>query len=72
MLKNIILAVSISLVAVACGGSTPEAAAPEGEKKEMAPADAKPADGAKPADAAAAPADGAKPADAAAAPAAPK
>ncbi|MDI3290176.1 hypothetical protein [Polyangium sp. 15x6] len=62
MIKHIILALSVSLLAVACGGGTPEAAAPEG-----APAgDAKPAEGA-PADAAK-PAEGAAPAGDQAAP----
>ncbi|MDI1450601.1 hypothetical protein [Polyangium sp. 6x1] len=56
MIKHIILALSVSLLAVACGGATPEPAAPEGG---AAPADAaKPAEGdaAKPAEGAAPPA----------------
>jgi len=52
MLKHLILAVSVSLLAIACGGgqeqaATPDnAAAPAGDAKpaEAAPADAKPAD----------------------------
>jgi len=64
MLKHLILAVSVSLLAVACGGGTPEAKTGDDAAKpaEGAPADAKPADGAAPADAK--PADGAAPADA--------
>lgn len=72
MLKTLLLAISVSLMAVACGGGAQEEAktpadAPAGDAK---PADGAPAgDAAKPADGAAAPAgDAAKPADAAAAP----
>ena len=71
MLKNIILAVSISLLAVACGGgATEEAKSADDMKKDAPAADAaKPADPAAPAGDAAKPADpAAKPADAAAAP----
>ncbi len=68
MIKHIILALSVSLLAVACGGAPAEPAAPEGgeaKPAEGAPADAKPAEGAPAGDAAAAPAgDAATPADA--------
>lgn len=50
MLKHIILAMSISLVAVACGGSQPEAASADGAKTDAPAADAKPEE--KPAEAA--------------------
>jgi hypothetical protein len=72
MLKNIMLAISISLLAVACGGGAAEEAktADDAAKKDMPAADAKPAEGdaAKPAEGAAPAGDAAKPADAAAAP----
>ena len=71
MLKNTIIALSISLFAVACGGgAAEEAKSPDDAKKDAPAADApKEGDAAKPADGAAAPAaDPAKPADAAAAP----
>jgi hypothetical protein len=71
MLKNIILACSISLLAVACGGGAEEAKGADDMKKDAPAGDAaKPADGAAaPAGDAAKPADpAAKPADAAAAP----
>lgn len=61
MLKHLILAVSVSLLAIACGGGQEQAATPA-DATAAPPADAKPAE--------AAPAD-AKPADPAAAPAAP-
>jgi hypothetical protein len=68
MIKHIILALSVSLLAVACGGGTPEPAAPEGDAAkpaEGAPAgDAKPAEGAPAGDQAAPAGDAAKPADA--------
>jgi hypothetical protein len=72
MLKNTIIALSISLFAVACGGGAAEEAktADDAAKKDAPAADApKEGDAAKPVDGAAAPAgDAAKPADAAAAP----
>lgn len=71
MLKHIILALSVSLMAVGCGGGAAEEAKTADDAKKEMPADAKPAEGdaAKPADGAAAPAgDAAKPADGAAAP----
>ena len=66
MLKNLLLAISISLVAVACGGgATEEAKTGDDAAKKDAPADAtKPAEGdaAKPVEGAAPPAgDAAKP-----------
>ncbi|MRG92493.1 hypothetical protein [Polyangium spumosum] len=56
MIKHIILALSVSLLAVACGGGTPEPAAAEGAPADQA---APPAGGeAAPADQAAPPAGG--------------
>ncbi|MDC0748339.1 hypothetical protein [Polyangium mundeleinium] len=55
MIKHIILALSVSLLAVACGGApaeeakSPEGAPADAKPAEGAPADAKPADGAAPA-----------------------
>jgi len=65
MLKHLILAISVSLLAIACGGPAEEPKTPAD-----APATDKPADTAAPADKPAdAPAADAKPADPAAAPA---
>ncbi len=70
MLKNILIALSISLFAVACGGGAAEEAKSPDDAAKMPAADApKEGDAAKPAEGdAAKPADPAKPADAAAAP----
>jgi hypothetical protein len=65
MLKHLVLALSVSLFAVACGGGQEEAKTPD------AAGDAKPADPAAPAGDAAKPADPAAPAGDAAKPADP-
>ena len=67
MLKNVLIALSISLFAVACGGGAEEAKSADEAKKDAPAADAKPADGAPAGDAkpaeGAAPAGDAKPAE---------
>jgi|GEM_PF-3102833 hypothetical protein len=67
MLKTVFFAISVSLLAVACGGGQADPATADDAAKKDAPADAPKTDEAKPAEPpdTAAPADAAKPAEAA-------